>query len=134
MFEADLVAYLKADTAINTMTGGRVFPNIVPQGSAFPAISYNQVSAIRLRNVPDGPTGRAMPRISINSWAAKYLDVKNLSDAVRLRLDGFKGTMGTTNVGRITLDNEFDDFAEEAGTSGVHRVMQDFIFSYIEGA
>lgn len=132
MLESDLVAFLKADSTINSAVNGRVFPNIVPQGSPFPAISYNQVSGVRLRNIPNGPTGRAMPRITINSWAERYSAAKDLADAVRIRLDGFRGIMGSTDVGRVTLDNEFDDFAEEAGTKGVHRILQDYIFSYIE--
>lgn len=134
MWAVDLTAYLKADATIAAAVNGRVFPNIVPQGSAFPAISYNQVSGARLRNVTTGPTGRAMPRVTVNSWAAKYMDARSLADAVRLRLDGFRGLMGSTRVGWITLDNEFDSFEEEAGTTGIHRVMQDYILSFIEGA
>jgi Protein of unknown function (DUF3168) len=134
MLAIDLTTYLKADATIAAAVGPRVFPNIVPQGSAFPAISYNQVSGVRLYDVNNGPTGRAMPRITINSWATRYLEVRQLADAVRLRLNGFRGVMGSTRVGRITLDNEFDTFEEEAGQSGIHRVVQDFILSFVEGA
>jgi len=62
------------------------------------------------------------------------LDVRTLAEAVRQRLNGFRGMMGSTRVGRITLDNEFDTFEEEAGQSGLHRVTQDYIISFIEGA
>ena len=134
MLAVNLVFYLKADSGINTMVGGRVYPNYVPQGSAFPSISYSQTSGVRLRNIDNGPTGRAMPRITINSWAAKYFDVRTLANMVRLRLDGFQGIMGTDRIDRVTLDNEFDAFEEEAGTSGIHRVMQDYIISFVEGA
>jgi Protein of unknown function (DUF3168) len=134
MLVIDLTAYLKADATISAAVSGRVFPNIVPQGSAFPAISYNQVSGVREYDINDGPTGRAMPRITINSWATRYLDVRNLAEAVRQRLNGFRGVMGSTRVGRITLDNEFDTFEEEAGQSGIHRVVQDYIISFVEGA
>ena len=133
MLAADLTQYLKADPTIAAAVSGRVFPNIVPQGSAFPAISYNQVSGVRLYDVNDGPTGRAMPRITINSWAVRYLDVRNLADAVRRRINGFRGMMGSTSIGRITLDNEFDNFEQEAGQDGIHRVVQDYIISFVEG-
>ena len=133
MLAVDLTAFLKADPTIATAVSGRVFPNIVPQASPFPAISYNQVSGVRLYDINDGPTGRAMPRITINSWAVRYLDVRNLADAVRKRLNGFRGMMGSTNVGRITLDNEFDTFEQEAGQDGIHRVVQDYIISFVEG-
>jgi Protein of unknown function (DUF3168) len=134
MLAADITQYLKADATIAAAVGQRVFPNIVPQGSNFPAISYNQVSGVRLYDINDGPSGRAMPRITINSWAIRYLDVRNLADAVRQRLNGFRGMMGSTQVGRITLDNEFDTYEEEAGLSGIHRVVQDYIISFVEGA
>ena len=134
MWAVDLTAYLKADATINAAVNGRVYPNIVPQGSAFPALSYNQVSGVRLRNVSDGPTGRAMPRLTINSWATKYLAARSLADAVRQRLDGITGTIGSMTGVRITMDNEFDSFEEEAGTGGIHRVLQDYIASFIEGA
>jgi len=134
MWAVDLTAYLKADATITAAVSGRVFPNVVPQGTAFPAISYNQVSGVRLSDVTDGPTGRAMPRITINSWATKYLAARSLADAVRLRLNGVTGTIGSMTGVRVTLDNEFDSFEEEAGTGGVHRVLQDYIVSFIEGA
>jgi uncharacterized protein DUF3168 len=134
VWAVDLTAYLKADVTINATVSGRVFPNVVPQGTAFPSISYNQVSGVRLRNLPLGPTGRAMPRITINSWAVRYQDARALADAVRLRLNGFTGVIGSMTGCRITLDNEFDTFEEEAGTNGIHRVVQDYIISFIEGA
>lgn len=133
MLVIDLTAFLKADPTIAAAVGGRVFPNIVPQGSTFPALSYNQVSGVRLYDINDGPTGRAMPRITINSWAERYLAVRQLADAVRQRLNGFRGVTGSTFISRITLDNEFDTFEEEAGQSGIHRVVQDYIISFVEG-
>jgi Protein of unknown function (DUF3168) len=134
MLVIDLTAYLKADATIAATVGPRVFPNVVPQGSDFPSISYNQVSGVRLYDIPNGPTGRAIPRITINSWAERYLTVRQLADAVRERLNGFRGLMGSTEIGRITLDNEFDTFEEEAGQNGIHRVTQDYLISFTEGA
>lgn len=122
----DLRTFLIADATITGLVVQRVYPNALPQNPTYPAITYNQVSGVRVRNLK-GPSGTAQPRISINAWASTYLGARSLADAIRQRIDGYSGLMGSTVVGNVILDNEIDFFEDQVL---VHRVLQDyFIFN-----
>ena len=127
----ELRTYLLADSAVQSLVNSRMYPVILPQGVNYPAISYNQVSNVRERDLC-GPAGYAHPRITINAWAESYADVRSLATAVRQRLDGFRGQFSTPDgvrVGSVRLDNEIDDYEQDVS---VYRVLMDFIVSHEE--
>jgi hypothetical protein len=74
-------------------------------------------------------------RVTINSWAENYADVRALAEAVRLRIEGPLGAVGQSPgevIDDVKLDNEIDFFEPEGATVGVYRVAQDYIFSFAE--
>lgn len=129
MMLSDLVGFLET---LSSAASDRIYPMVLPQAPAYPAITYEQVSGVREVSLC-GPTGRTKPRISISSWARHYGDAHELADEIRVALQGFRGTMGSTQIDDVKLDNEVDLFEQEAGTKGVHRVVQDYIISFVEG-
>lgn len=131
---SDLRAHILDDSGVSSLVDERMYPVMLPQNVTYPALSYNQVSGVRIYDLC-GPTGRVKPRISINSWATTYAEVRSLADAVRQAIEGFTGTMGDspgTPISDVKLDNEVDLFEDEAGTIGIYRVMQDYILSHSE--
>lgn len=128
---SDLHQFLVADAGISALVGRRVYPQNLPQAVTYPAISYEQISGVRVRNLL-GPGGKVRRRIAINLWASTNIEVWNLADTVRRALDGFDGWMGSTFVGSTRLDNEVAFEEEEAGTVGEHRVLQDYILAHLE--
>lgn len=127
----DLKAFLAADSGVQAIVSGRLYPRVLPQNVTYPAISYDQVSGVRVRDLL-GPSGKVRRRITVNSWASTNIGAWNLADAVRQALDGFDGMMGSTFVGSVILDNEIAFIEDEAGTVGVHRVLQDYIVAHAE--
>jgi len=130
----DLVAKLAAESTVTAIVSTRIYPQILPQAPTFPAITYNQVSALRVRDL-EGPAGKSRHRISINCWALTYSAARGLADAVRRSIDGYGSSfMSDTWVGSVTLDNEMDLFEEDAGRPnvGIYRVVQDYIISHLE--
>jgi hypothetical protein len=123
-----LRAFLLAQPSIAALVGTRIYPQVLPQKPAYPAITYAQVSGIRVRGL-DGPTGRARPRIAVNSWGASHREMDAVASAVRAALDGYAGPMGDLVVDSAVLDNEIEFFEEDAG---VHRKLQDYIISHEE--
>lgn len=124
---ADLRAHLLADTTVKGLIGTRMFPTKLPQKAAYPALTYSQVSGTRLRNLC--ATVHTRPRISISSWGKTYAAVHALADAVKASIMDYRGSMGGTVIGDVSLDNQFDLYEDEAE---VYRVVQDYIFSYAE--
>jgi Protein of unknown function (DUF3168) len=128
---SDLVAFLAGTSAISSLISSRIYPDIPPQHATFPALSYNQVSRAGAY-VLAGDIHKARSRIQIDSWAATRNESLQLADAVRSRMSGFFGSMSGTQVHFVTLDNQFFLFDEEAGVTGIYRVVQDYMISHLE--
>lgn len=75
--------------------GGRVYPfGEVPQGTAWPFVTYYRVSGSRLRHLK-GPAGVSHPMIQIGCHAKTYKQARTLADALRVAMDDFgRGDMG----------------------------------------
>jgi hypothetical protein len=129
----DLVQYINTISAVTTLVSTRVYPDILPQSPTLPAITYSQVSAVRVRDLT-GPAGKSRHRISIHCWATTHAGARAVADALRQGIDGFQGWWQDTFVGSVTLENEFDLHEEEAGlvNVGIYRVVQDYIISHLE--
>ena len=128
---SDLVSFLGQQSAITSIVSTRVYPVRLPQKPTLPALSYTQISAVRVKDL-SGPAGKARRRIQIDSWATTAKGARDLADAVRQAVEPFYGSWADTEVGSISLDNEFETFEEEAGTVGLYRVMQDYIVAHLE--
>jgi len=139
---ADFRSFLAADAAITALVGTapttRIYPLSLPQRPTLPALTYSWISATRIP-VMDAPIGMASPRVQVDCWADTYLVAVELFEAVRQRLDGFKGTMGSpgTLVHGAFLDSERDFYEAtvEAGTGsgrGIYRRSADYLIHYEE--
>lgn len=129
----DLVATIATYSTVTTLVSTRIFPEPLPQASSLPAITYSQVSAVRVRDLT-GPGGKSRHRISISCWGNTYAQVRALADALRQNVDGFQGWWRDTFVGSVKLENELDLFEESTGVAnvGTYRVVQDYIISHLE--
>lgn len=126
--EGSLVTFLLADGTVSGLVAARMYPILLPQEPSYPAIVYSLASSTRLHAL-DGPPGRASHRVQIDCYAETYKEAHQLAAAVRQRLDGYAGLMGSTEVGYVSLDNEQDLYDDDAR---VHRVLQDFLISHKE--
>jgi len=120
--EAGLFSFLSGEQNVTALVGSRIYPLKLPQAATYPAITYQRVSGDRIRSL-DGPSGLADPRIQLDLWDKTYSGVKALADTVRGALDGFRGLMGTDNIGGVLLLSDSDFY--EQGVE-VFRVIQDY--------
>jgi hypothetical protein len=103
----------------------RIFPSIIPQGQAMPAIRYEKISVVRPQTL-GGPAGFLQARFQIDVWADTDAAVTALADAVVAAIDGTRGDFGGATIQHGYLEDfgrlpEFD--AEETG----YRVTMDFV-------
>ena len=127
--EEILYSLLTNESDVTDLTGLRIYPNLLPQGCAMPAITYQRISGHR-EHCLGGPSGRARPRFQIDCWAADYDGAKDLANKVRLCLDGFKGDINTeSDVGGITLEADRDIWEDDIN---VYRISMDFIIPHFE--
>jgi hypothetical protein len=103
VIESALVTYLNTVASITAIVGARIYPLEVPQQAAYPAITYERESTEHVRSM-QGESGLARTSLAVTCWARSYDTAKQLADAVRLAIDGFQGTWGTTQVASHLLD------------------------------
>ena len=133
VIEKALFAHLIADSTVVGLVEKRIYPNMVPQSAAMPAITYQQISGVR-DHVMAGAVGLVKSRYQINCWAASYSGAKDVSEAVRKQLDGYSGTIDSCEISCIMLDNENDIPQVSPGSEKLTRYGKylDFIIWYKE--
>lgn len=108
---------LTTDTAVAAIVSKRVYPVVIPQKGALPAITYQRVSGRRENGFQAGELTAV--RVQVDCWADGYSEVRGLADAARDALiaadflpigdrDGFEDEV---QVHRVIL--EFTIWTEE---------------------
>lgn len=109
--EEAITAHLLADAGVAALVATRVYPVKMPQRPTYPAVTYFRVSGPR-EHSQSGPSGLAHPRFQLDCMAATYAGAKTLAAAVRLALDGFRGSMGGgggVDVNAVFIEDDRDD-------------------------
>jgi len=86
--EERLYTVLTSSTSIASVTGTRIYPNIMPQAVKFPAISYSRVSNVTYTGLQGGSSGLENPHFQVDCWSTSYAVVKALARSVKQALDG----------------------------------------------
>ncbi len=81
-------AHLVADPTVSALVGTRVYPLVLPQGVAYPAIRYQRIDTPRTYSKA-GYEGDSRPRLQIDCWATGYMDAKRLAEAVRAAMERY---------------------------------------------
>lgn len=129
--ETGIVSLLTADPTVSGLVATRIYPVIIPEGSAFPCLLYHWIDKPRwntLDNADDTPHGR----LQISSWAQNFADVITLEAAVRAALAGFVGLAGGVTVQSIIVIDTRDTWEYMLGTTGLYRRDSDFEICYQE--
>jgi hypothetical protein len=115
--EEALYSKLSTTSGVMTICSTRIYPNVIPQDAAMPALAYQRISTVRYM-AHDGPTGVAQARFQFTCSAALYSTARSLANAIRVALDGFSGLMGGTNgvvVEAVFVENDFDGYNQAGG-------------------
>jgi hypothetical protein len=126
--ETALRSYVLADVAIAAAVGVRMYPRRLPQGPTLPALVYQRVDTRRLHDF-DGPDGLPRARVQIAAWASNVAGAWELANAVRARLDGYRGAWGDVTIGSCLCVGERDIDDPETGRAGV---AQDYHIQFVE--
>lgn len=135
----DISDHLKGSIAIVDAFSNRIFPEVIPQGarsSAFPAVVIND-----LTNEPEyvlsGEAGTHISVIQIDVWTdgtGGKGKANELSELIRNRLSGYKGTFGSGVWGSARLIRNDSLAAPPVDGSDLHRRRVSMDFSIIHSA
>ncbi len=131
--EAALYDILRLNATVSGQASSRVYPQIIPQDTSFPAIRYNQISGVRGHTL--GGTDDMVPaRFQVDCYGSSYANARVVADAVRGALDNFSDTAGSVVIQCAHLIDEGDYFDETVGVDQLRRYgkTQDYMIWYNE--
>jgi hypothetical protein len=131
--EEALFDLLRWNAGVLAITSSRIYPQIVPQGTVYPAIRYNQISGIREHTTSD-TVNMVTSRFQIDCYGTTHSGARTLADAVRALLDNYHGTVGSVVIQCVHLIDENDFFEETIGVDQLRRYgkTQDYQIWYNE--
>lgn len=123
--EDGLVALLNADSGVNALLAGRVYPvQGPPDNPTYPYTTYQDITASSDYALDGAETQTR--RIQFDHWGMAYADGKTIAKAFRNVLSGFSGTLqdGTRVLFSKRL-NYLDNFDEDTRS---YRSISEFEF------
>lgn len=138
MIEAGLFSHLAANAAVSALVANadntkRIYPHRAPQGATFPRVTYFRVDSQHKHHMT-AAAGHVEARLQIDCWALTYAAAKSLADAVRVALDGYRGTWSPESVRSCLLIDQRDqhEAPAQADDGGIYRVSMDFRVAFTE--
>ena len=130
--EADLIARLKSVAGVSNLVGTRVFGH-VQQGEGYPLARIQRIGSEHSHDMA-GASGICKALVQIDCVSRIVKDAKDVAEAVRLAIQGWKGTQGDTNFRSILLTDQrdLDEPDQQGGETGHSRVVMDFTVTYQE--
>lgn len=118
----DLVTFLLTQTGLTALVGRRIFPLVLPQKAARPAVVYEETANNRSHAMQSDTGMPQMPLYTFHIFAATFDETLAVEAQLITALQDKTGTMVSTTLHRIRLDNSYDgDYEEKTGT--YHRVV-----------
>jgi hypothetical protein len=123
--EQTLASLFNANAPLVALIGTRSYPLRLPPTVTLPAVHWQLISRT---GVHAQGTQRGVPRsrVQFTCTAQSYGGAKAVADALLTALDGYKGTVAGTKIGAALVENERDDYDEEAN---VWRRLLDFFIT-----
>jgi len=113
VIEKAIFTRLSGATSITSLTSTRIYNQLLPQEIALPAIVFFRVSTSREDLAHSGAMGLAETIIQISVYSSKVTEIRTLSDEIRKRLHGFKGTVSGVSILLSKMIQERDFFDSE---------------------
>lgn len=129
--EEAIAKKLQASTGVFALVRDRVYAGELPEKPVMPAICFYRRATVRDHS-HDGPDGLPTVTFKIDCLGKKYSECREIADAVRAELDGFKGVAG--GVGGVEIDAAFalDEELEYDDDIGLHWITTDYAVTHVE--
>ena len=123
--------YLVSKSAVTDLVSTRIYPAVLPQAATLPAVVYSVIT-----NVPNddvlGSSGSVTANVQLDIYSDAHITTNNISEQIRLQMQGYSGAMGDETVGASRLLNRFEQYEKPVDGSDVgrHRVIMSFDITY----
>jgi len=140
VIDNDIRTYLLTQSPITSIVGSdatgspaRISPSDRREGITADSIVYERVATDHEHNLT-AAQGYSTAIFEFDCISTSKAGAKALGEALRGEMDGFRGTMGSTTVTGVLMEDEHDDFDPPADGSakGIYHVVQTYSVSYFE--
>lgn len=130
--EEALVAHLFAQSGLTALISDRLYPNEVPQSAAYPAVTYQDISDIKVHTLT-GQDSLEQPIKQFTAYASTKAQAKAVANQIKTALQDFQGTMSGIQVQYIQLQSEFANrYTTADGTVKVYTHDLEFQIYYVK--
>ena len=112
--EQAIYTALSTTSGVTSLVSTRSYPVVLPQGVAFPAITFSRVSTDPVFALA-GSEGKDAVRVQVDCWSRTYANAKDIANAVRAALEA------SPVYGQMR--SQLETFEEE---TRLFRVMQEY--------
>ena len=126
--EAAVYSILSNNTDVTGLVSTRIYPELLPQDCALPAVTYARISTMR-HSAMEADPNFAETRMQISSWSSSFSVVQNLSDKVRLAFWRFTGSTASVTIEDVWPENETQLYDSVTET---HQMAIDFMITHRE--
>jgi len=100
------------ESTVSAIVGNRVYRSVLPQNPVFPALVLD-VLIDKPRDTIDGAASLFRADIQVDCWSQKASEAAALAEAVRLALQGYRGTHLSVKLRGIYITEQLDGFEPE---------------------
>jgi len=129
MVEKAIYYRLANASSVTSLTSTRIYNLQLPQETAMPAIVFQRITTSRDLIAHGGALGLAEAIVQVSIYAETVTSVRALSEAVRVLLHVYKGTLNSVEIILSRLVNEVDLFDSELE---IYHVAMDFQVKFRE--
>jgi hypothetical protein len=132
VIEPSLISYLAADSAISARIASgsplvaRIFPEILPQNTILPAITFTRIGSQHPEQLAGDPD-LSFAQFQVSCWAATAKLAAEVAACVRIRMQG----VGGTDFQKVSIDDERSDYEPD---TLLYRQDVDFTIAYAESS
>jgi hypothetical protein len=98
--------YLSLNAYISAAAGDRIYPELMPQQAALPAIVYSQINC-RYDSALQKDTGFSRLTVQFNSYDETFGKAKKLGRIVKKAFQDYKGNMYGTDIQAVFIRSDF---------------------------
>lgn len=119
--------------AVKAIVADRGYPDHLPQGCLYPAYTYTVVSDVASHHM-QGISGLSEARVQFDFYAHTRRESNALHEAVRIAIDGQRGTFGSEQVRTCHSENVFRSADQPVDGSDKWRYITsvDYLIWYVQ--
>lgn len=99
---------LKDSATVGAIIGNKIYPVIIPERVAYPAVTYSEFSQ-QFDETKDGPIPNGDHSFEIDIYCEENGQGKRLADAIKGVLSWYSGTVNGVSIERIRFLDQSDD-------------------------